>query len=127
MANCDAQSRPRHAGHRLDVRRRVSRRSAAGDLQRRQDRFSEHKGVTLDLTGEVQQHLGGGRVRCVALGSTDGMIRGMTASTPGRPVYGAGRQGDAGPRVQPAGRADRRPRSDVTTEERWPIHREAPP
>ena len=31
---------------------------------------SEHKGVSLRLTGEVQQHLGGGRVRCVALGST---------------------------------------------------------
>jgi F-type H+-transporting ATPase subunit beta len=29
------------------------------------------------LTGEIQQHLGGGRVRCVALGSTDGMVRGQ--------------------------------------------------
>ena len=27
---------------------------------------SDVKGVKLDLTGEVQQHLGGGRVRCVA-------------------------------------------------------------
>ena len=25
---------------------------------------SEHKGVKINLTGEVQQHLGGGRVRC---------------------------------------------------------------
>ena len=30
---------------------------------------SDHKGVKINLTGEVQQHLGGGRVRCVALGS----------------------------------------------------------
>jgi F-type H+-transporting ATPase subunit beta len=37
---------------------------------------SEHKGVTLNLVGEVQQHLGGNRVRCVALGSTDGLVRG---------------------------------------------------
>ena len=29
---------------------------------------SQHKGISLDLSGEVQQHLGGGRVRCVALG-----------------------------------------------------------
>src|SRR5437773_2316548 len=29
------------------------------------------------LVGEVQQHLGGGRVRAVALGSTDGMVRGQ--------------------------------------------------
>ncbi len=33
---------------------------------------SEQKGVKIALWGEVQQHLGGGRVRCVALGSTDG-------------------------------------------------------
>ncbi|RMG03216.1 MAG: hypothetical protein D6741_02540, partial [Planctomycetota bacterium] len=25
----------------------------------------ENKGVKIDLTGEVQQHLGGGKVRCV--------------------------------------------------------------
>src|SRR3954453_13570191 len=40
----------------------------------------------LDLTGEVQQHLGGGRVRCVALGSTDGLRRGMKALDVGQPV-----------------------------------------
>ena len=31
----------------------------------------------IHVTGEVQQHLGGGRVRAVALGSTDGLRRGM--------------------------------------------------
>ena len=35
------------------------------------------QGVHIRLTGEVQQHLGGNRVRCVALGSTDGLVRGM--------------------------------------------------
>src|SRR5688500_3229943 len=34
-------------------------------------------GIHLRVTGEIQQHLGGGRVRCVALGNTDGMVRGM--------------------------------------------------
>ena len=38
------------------------------------------------LTGEVQQHLGGGRIRCVALGSTDGMVRGQDCSDTGTPV-----------------------------------------
>ena len=47
---------------------------------------SEHKGITLDLTGEVQQHLGGGRVRCVALGSTDGLMRGQECLDTGSPV-----------------------------------------
>jgi F-type H+-transporting ATPase subunit beta len=43
-------------------------------------------GVAIDLTGEVQQHLGGNRVRCVALGSTDGLVRGMDAVDTGGPV-----------------------------------------
>jgi F-type H+-transporting ATPase subunit beta len=34
----------------------------------------------------VQQHLGGSRVRCVALGSTDGLIRGTEAVDTGGPV-----------------------------------------
>jgi F-type H+-transporting ATPase subunit beta len=43
-------------------------------------------GVNIHLTGEVQQHLGGNRVRCVALGSTDGLVRGMMANDTGSPV-----------------------------------------
>ncbi|HNX26956.1 MAG TPA: F0F1 ATP synthase subunit beta [Phycisphaerae bacterium] len=39
-----------------------------------------------DLVGEVQQHLGGGRVRCVALGSTDGLKRGLSVEDTGKPV-----------------------------------------
>ncbi|MFN9992166.1 MAG: F0F1 ATP synthase subunit beta, partial [Phycisphaerales bacterium] len=40
----------------------------------------------IDLVGEVQQHLGGGRVRAVALGSTDGLRRGMDCIDTGSPV-----------------------------------------
>ena len=46
----------------------------------------EGKGVKIRLTGEVQQHLGGSRVRCVALGSTDGLVRGMDVVDTGSPV-----------------------------------------
>jgi F-type H+-transporting ATPase subunit beta len=42
--------------------------------------------VPVRLTGEVQQHLGGGRARCVALGSTDGLRRGAAAVDTGSPV-----------------------------------------
>jgi F-type H+-transporting ATPase subunit beta len=31
----------------------------------------------LDVIAEVQQHLGEGRVRCVSMQPTDGMVRGM--------------------------------------------------
>src|SRR5215208_3265846 len=47
---------------------------------------SDAKGVTIDLVGEVQQQLGGNRVRCVALGSTDGLQRGMDVVDTGAPV-----------------------------------------
>src|SRR5947209_13077435 len=47
---------------------------------------AEHRGVPIKLTGEVQQHLGGNRVRCVALGSTDGLVRGMQVLDTGAPV-----------------------------------------
>ncbi len=50
----------------------------------------EIKGMTkagdLFLVGEVQQHLGGGKVRAVALGSTDGLSRGMACVDTGGPV-----------------------------------------
>src|SRR5688500_11056151 len=47
---------------------------------------SNHKGIELNLTGEVQQHLGGGRVRIVALGSTDGLVRGQDCVDTGAPI-----------------------------------------
>src|SRR5581483_7708570 len=47
---------------------------------------TDYKGVKLHLTGEVQQHLGGNRVRCVALGSTDGLVRGMKVTDTGNAV-----------------------------------------
>src|ERR671929_45238 len=46
----------------------------------------DFKGVHLKVTGEVQQHLGGNRVRAVALGSTDGLYRGMEVRDTGAPV-----------------------------------------
>ena len=47
---------------------------------------SDDKGVRIRLVGEVQQQLGGGRVRCVALGSTDGLARGLKVVDTGAPV-----------------------------------------
>jgi F-type H+-transporting ATPase subunit beta len=47
---------------------------------------TEIRGRRIKLTGEVQKHLGGGRVRCVALGSTDGLTRGTRCLDLGGPV-----------------------------------------
>ena len=43
----------------------------------------EVDGVTSTLYGEVSKHLGGGQVRCVALGSTDGLRRGHPCADTG--------------------------------------------
>src|SRR5437016_13143729 len=46
----------------------------------------EYKGMKLKVTGEVQQHLGGNRVRAVALGSTEGLYRGLSVLDTGKAV-----------------------------------------
>src|SRR3982751_3496653 len=43
-------------------------------------------GTAMNLTGEVASHLGGGKVRAVALGSTDGLRRGMDVQDTGAPL-----------------------------------------
>jgi len=40
----------------------------------------------MDVTAEVQQHLGEGRVRAVAMEPTEGMVRGMKAYDTGKPI-----------------------------------------
>jgi F-type H+-transporting ATPase subunit beta len=49
-------------------------------------RVEPTEGGFAGVTGEVQQHLGGGRVRCIALGSTDGLVRGTQVEDTGSPV-----------------------------------------
>ena len=85
----------------------------------------EVKGVTVHLTGEVQQHLGGNRVRCVALGSTDGLVRGMDVVDTGAPV-------SVPVGLETLGRVFNllgKPidgRGPVDAQEYWPIHRPSP-
>ena len=87
---------------------------------------SEHKGVKLNLTGEVQQQLGGGRVRCVALGATDGLIRGQECIDTGSPVTVPVGEETLGRVFNVIGDAVDG-RGEVKAKERWPIHRESPP
>ena len=77
------------------------------------------------LVLEVQQHAGGNVVRAIAMGSTDGLKRGLAVNDTGRPIAVP-----VGPKTlgrifnllgQPLD--DKEP---VVTEETWPIHREAP-
>ncbi|MFZ0272317.1 MAG: F0F1 ATP synthase subunit beta [Acidobacteriaceae bacterium] len=81
--------------------------------------------VPINVILEVQQHLGEGRVRCVAMEATDGMVRGMKAIDEGGPI------------TVPVGRATLgrvlnvigEPVDDlgpVNAKKRMPIHRPAP-
>jgi len=87
---------------------------------------SEQKGVSIHLTGEVQQHLGGNRVRCVALGTTDGLVRGMTVVDTGGPVSVPVGKETLG-RVFNLLGDPIDGRGPVHATERWPIHRDPPP
>src|SRR5919108_1292982 len=86
----------------------------------------EYKGTRVRLTGEVQQHLGGNRVRCVALGSTDGLYRGMTVSDTGAPVKVPVGKETLGRVFNLLGEPIDG-RGPVVAHEFRPIHREPPP
>lgn len=87
---------------------------------------AEEKGVKIDLTGEVQQHLGGNRVRCVALGSTEGLVRGMEVIDTGGPVSVPVGKETLGRVFNLLGKPIDG-RGPVAATEQWPIHRDPPP
>ena len=85
----------------------------------------EADGKPTRLICEVQQHLGENTVRCVSMGATEGLSRGMAVKDLAAPItmpVGRGVLGRilnvTGDPVDEAG--------DVTYEDRWPIHREPP-
>ncbi len=86
---------------------------------------SEKKGVKINLTAEVQQHLGGGRVRCIALGSTDGLMRGLDCIDLGRPVTVPVGIGTLGRVFNVLGEPIDQ-RGPVQADDYWTIHRQAP-
>ena len=87
---------------------------------------SDDKGVRIRLVGEVQQQLGGGRVRCVALGSTDGLARGLKVVDTGAPVTVPVGEATLGRVFNLLGQPIDG-RGAVETDEHRPIHRLPPP
>jgi F-type H+-transporting ATPase subunit beta len=87
---------------------------------------SEYKGVQMHLTGEVQQHLGGNRVRAVALGSTDGLVRGTSVIDTGKPVIVPVGKETLGRVFNLLGEPIDG-RGPIQATESRPIHREPPP
>src|SRR6202171_153298 len=74
---------------------------------------------------EVQQHLGEGRVRCVAMEATDGMVRGMKAIDQGGPISAPVGRGTLGRVMNVIGEpVDQL--GPIEHKEKMPIHRLAP-
>ena len=77
------------------------------------------------LTAEVSQHLGDDTVRCIAMGSTDGLIRGMEAVDTGAPISVPVGENKLGRIFNVLGEAiDNKPAPENV--EYMPIHRKAP-
>jgi len=79
----------------------------------------------IDLVLEVAQHLGNNIVRCVAMSSTDGLQRGMTAEDQGGPISVPVGRETLGRLFNVIGETIDE-KGPVATAERWPIHRPAP-
>ncbi|CUN35213.1 F0F1 ATP synthase subunit beta [Roseburia inulinivorans] len=78
-----------------------------------------------ELVVEVSQHLGDDIVRCIAMGSTDGLVRGMDAIATGTPISVPVGENTLGRMFNVLGN----PIDEIdppTGVETWPIHRKAP-
>ena len=83
----------------------------------------EHDGQKIVV--EVAQEIGDNVVRCIAMNSTDGLVRGMDAVDTGAPISVPVGQQCLGRVFNLLGEpVDNKP--EVVTAERWPIHRPAP-
>jgi len=78
-----------------------------------------------DLTLEVQQQLGDGVVRCIAMGSTDGIRRGMSVASTGAPISVPVGTKTLGRIMDVLGRPIDE-KGAVGAEKTMPIHRRAP-
>ncbi len=77
------------------------------------------------LTVEVEQHIGDGVVRCIAMSSTDGLKRGTTVVDTGKPISVPVGRKTLGRIFNVLGETvDNRPFEEET--ERWDIHRNPP-
>ena len=80
----------------------------------------------IKLTVEVMQHLGDSITRCIAMSSTDGVMRGMDAEDTGAPITVPVGEATLGRVFNVLGEpVDHNP-APIGNKESWPIHRSAP-
>ncbi|MBK1647592.1 F0F1 ATP synthase subunit beta [Rhabdochromatium marinum] len=102
---------------------------AVVDVQFPRDQMPKvYDALTIDATGltlEVEQQIGDGVVRTIAMGSTDGLKRGVDVSSTGAPISVPVGKATLGRIMDVLGNPIDELGS-VGSEETWPIHREAP-
>ena len=82
--------------------------------------------VGVSIVAEVARHLEPGRVRAVALSSTDGLMRGALVKDTGAPISVPVGVETLGNLFDVLGNLLDAKKKDVKFEKRWPIHRPAP-
>ena len=82
--------------------------------------------VEINLIAEVMQHLGDSVTRCIAMSSTDGLVRGMEAEDTGSPITVPVGEACLGRVFNVLGETVDNNPEPVKNKERWPIHRPAP-
>ena len=80
----------------------------------------------INLTVEVMQHLGDSVTRCIAMSSTDGLMRGMEADDTGAPISVPVGEATLGRVFNVLGETVDHNPEPVGNKEVWPIHRAAP-
>ena len=82
--------------------------------------------IDIDLVVEVMQHLGDNVTRCIAMSSTDGLMRGMEAEDTGSPIKVPVGDATLGRVFNVLGKTVDHDDTPVGNKEAWPIHRPAP-
>lgn len=101
------------AGELPEILNAVTIKGKAGDLD-------------IDLVVEVMQHLGDSVTRCIAMSSTDGVIRGMECEDTGSPIKVPVGKECLGRIFNVLGQTVDKDDTPVGNKEFWPIHRSAP-
>src|SRR6185312_16800273 len=107
-----------HVG--MDSHARVNGQAAAGDIE-----LGGTAMMSRDLVLEVQTELGNNQVRCLAMGSTDGLVRGQAVQDTGGPIKVPVGEATLGRIFNVLGQAIDS-NEPVNAAEYWPIHRDPP-
>ena len=100
-------------------------RFAEGELPALRNAITIQHGEQV-ITAEVAQHIGDNVVRCIAMNSTDGLVRGMEAVDTGAPISVPVGPGTLGRIFNVLGETVDHDERKVDAADYWPIHRPAP-